>query len=420
MTEITIKEPGYEEAEQLAAVLCNDSVLRCELGFEEQDRPTTEDVLQKLAEWGPPRRATTYAILANDTTVGSISLSHRSPDGLSAQIGYWVGSAHRRLGYCTRAFLAVLDRAVFEGIATVSAKIACDNLPSRRLWKRQGAVASEISPGWLQYELRIGSRSVGAGDTLKDIDQTTLKHRFELRKSKFISERFEKSPNITEQYDVSDHLRICYGLRDEAILPFVGESFSRAYIFVKDWFGHNDNVAFDLWMAPELIDLQYMTCLSCNDTSFFAPGDRDGRHIMLFVSPLRCSLMSCEERLPGLLAHEISHHMIREISQATSLSMKRKEKQDVPMWLEEGLCQYIDGEISSSIDGVHVGKVTGIEKRYDIHELWNDLSSCEEPDIAYLQAYEATRSVLATKGKAEIIRLLYLNRTHGTDWEQVL
>jgi len=157
MTEITLEEPGSREAAQLAAMLCEDDVLRGDLGMGPDRKPTADSFLEHLAEWCASRRATTYAILADDVAVGTISISHRSPDGRSARVGYWMGSRHRRQGHCTRAFEAVLARAAAEGIRCVSATIAADNLPSRRLWERQGGVPSEVSEGRLRYELPVGS-----------------------------------------------------------------------------------------------------------------------------------------------------------------------------------------------------------------------------------------------------------------------
>jgi RimJ/RimL family protein N-acetyltransferase len=157
MTRIAIREPTQSDAAQLAAMLCVDTVLRRDLGIPAGDRPTAEDFLRKLADWCPPRRATTYAIVADDDAVGTISLSHRSPDGLSARIGYWIGSGRRRLGHCTRAFAAVLAQAASEGIVSVSATIAVGDIPSRRVWERHGAVATAVSAGRLKYELTIGA-----------------------------------------------------------------------------------------------------------------------------------------------------------------------------------------------------------------------------------------------------------------------
>jgi [ribosomal protein S5]-alanine N-acetyltransferase len=147
MVEITIRELGQREAEELSTMLRNDEVLRRELGFGADDRLSPEDFLKEVVEWCQPRMATMSAILADGTAIGTITLSHRSSDGLSAQVGYWIGSRHRGLGYCTRAFEEALNQAAAEGIGSVLASIASDNIPSRRIWERQGAVAREIAPG---------------------------------------------------------------------------------------------------------------------------------------------------------------------------------------------------------------------------------------------------------------------------------
>jgi len=164
MTEIIIKEAGEREAEQLAIMLWKDNVLRNDLGVHLADRPTGEDFLRKLKEWCRQRRATAFAILVHDTAIGTISLSHRSMDGVSARVGYWIGSDYRRQGYCTQAFAAVCAAAESEGVMSVSATIASGNIASCRIWERQGAIASEISPQRLRYELKTGRQPAGAGD----------------------------------------------------------------------------------------------------------------------------------------------------------------------------------------------------------------------------------------------------------------
>lgn len=155
MTILTIREPNERDAEQLAAMLCDDNVLRADLGMPPDDRPTGADFLRKITEWCLPRRATTFAIVLGDAAIGTISLSHRSQDGLTARVGYWVGSQYRKHGYCKRAFATVLDRARSEGIRSVSATTASSNAASRRVWERHGALATEVSPGRVRYELSI-------------------------------------------------------------------------------------------------------------------------------------------------------------------------------------------------------------------------------------------------------------------------
>lgn len=153
MTEVTLREPGPEEAEQIAALLNEDRTLRADLGIEGDAKLTPEEILQEIADWCAPRRATTFAIISEGRAVGTISLSHRNPETRSARIGYWVGSRHRRRGVATAAMAEVLARAAGEGIVSVSATVAVDNRPSRRLWERFGGVADPGNDATLRYRL---------------------------------------------------------------------------------------------------------------------------------------------------------------------------------------------------------------------------------------------------------------------------
>lgn len=217
-------------------------------------------------------------------------------------------------------------------------------------------------------------------------DRSVLEQRLELRKSKYISERFEKSPGITEQCCVSDHLHIMYARRDESVLSLILESFFQAYTYVKGWFGLNEDMAFSFWMAPDVIDLRYMTCTPCAETHFCAPGDRNGRHVILFVSPLSLHINADLHRLSGLFAHEIVHHVVRHISGDSELSMKRKEERDVPMWLEEGLCQLMDSAVYPPLQERRTQRIAQTAEWCDGEDLWNDLSSGKDVNKAYLQA----------------------------------
>jgi len=251
------------------------------------------------------------------------------------------------------------------------------------------------------------------------IDQLLLDRRFKLQKTQYISERFAKSPNITEKCFVSDHLLICHAVQDDSILPLIRESFLRAYRYVKDWFGYQRDIAFALWMAPELIDLQYMTCLSCDENFFCAPGSQNGIKIILFLSPLSCQKNASPNSLTATLSHEIAHHIIREISGASNLTMKRKESADLPMWLEEGLCQLVQGELNPDFQKYCNENIRRSTNWYSMEELWKDLSSCQDVGKAYLQAYKETKSFVRARGKTEVIQLLHSNRTHDVNWNDL-
>jgi len=254
---------------------------------------------------------------------------------------------------------------------------------------------------------------------MNSIDQSLIEGRFNLSRYQYLCERFEKSPNITERSSVAGHLRISYAAQDASALLLIRESILRAYAYVKGWFDYRGEIAVDLWVAPTLADLHYMTCLPCEDGFFCAPGNRDGMNVILFVSPLSCQMNADKDRLTGILAHEITHHVVGDISRATLFSMKRKEELDLPMWLEEGLCQLIQSEVHPSLQQSRAERITKIKKWYGWEELWNDFSSCDDANTAYLQAYKEVRTLVETKGKEEIIRLLYLNRTHYVNWNDL-
>ena len=251
------------------------------------------------------------------------------------------------------------------------------------------------------------------------IDQTLLQRRFDLRRTQYLCERLEKSPNLRKEYSVAPHLRISCAARDASILPSVGEVFLQQYAYVKDWFGFRGDMAIDLWMAPEVVDLEYMTCMPCDDGYMCAPGMRNGAHIIPFVSPLTSLKNADTVRFSAVLAHEITHHFVRDISQATIFSMKRKESLDLPLWLEEGLCEVIQSEVNPSLQAKWDEEIAKVATWYPLEDLWNDLSTCGDEGKGYLQAYRETKAIVERRGKVEIIGLLYLNRTHYVKWSDL-
>jgi len=96
-----------------------------------------------------------------------------------------------------------------------------------------------------------------------------------------------------------------------------------------------------------------------------------------------------------------------------------KEELDVPMWLEEGLGILIMTEVRPSLKAEFGEKIFRTTNWYSLENIWNDLSGCEDADKAYLQAYKETKGLVEKRGKAEIIRLLYLNQTHYINWNDL-
>ena len=254
---------------------------------------------------------------------------------------------------------------------------------------------------------------------MNSIDQLLLQQRFDSRKTQYLCERLEKSPNITEECYVAPHLRIGYAPRDVSILPSVRDTFLQTYGYVKNWFDYRGDLAIDLWMAPEVLDLEYMTCMPCGDGYMCAPGTQNGAAIIPFVSPLSSEKNADRDRFSAVLAHEITHHFVSDISRATIFSMKRKENLDVPLWLEEGLCQVIQSEVNPSFGTRRADEIAKTTEWYALEDLWNDLSACGDESKGHLQAYKETKAIVEKKGKAELIRLLYLNRTHYVNWNDL-
>lgn len=141
---VIVRRVTGEDAERLARLLCEDEVLRGELGVPAGDRPTGEGFLRKIEGWCLRNRAVTFAIVRDGEAVGTISLSHRSEDGQRARIGYWVGSVHRRCGVATEAFERVVAVARESGVRRVSAMVEKTNKPSARMWRRWGAQEREV------------------------------------------------------------------------------------------------------------------------------------------------------------------------------------------------------------------------------------------------------------------------------------
>lgn len=161
MSNVKIRKPLLSDAGQLAEMLSDDTGLRADLSFADNKKVTADEFMGQIKDWCAKNNAVTFAIVAGNKTVGTISLSHRSPDGTSAKIGYWIGTEYRRKGYCSKAFRKVLQFAANEDIKTVSGTVAADNIPSRRLWEHYGCGSKLHSNGKkLIYELNIENLAI--------------------------------------------------------------------------------------------------------------------------------------------------------------------------------------------------------------------------------------------------------------------
>ncbi len=100
-----------------------------------------------------------------------------------------------------------------------------------------------------------------------------------------------------------------------------------------------------------------MTGLSCGEGFFCAPGIKEGKHVVLCLSPGAYTTPLSDARYIGCLAHEISHHMIHVQANTTPLTMTRKQTHDLPMWFEEGVCQVIQCELDTQLHEVLLQRI---------------------------------------------------------------
>jgi RimJ/RimL family protein N-acetyltransferase len=89
-------------------------------------------------------------VIVNDDEVVGLCGHHGPPANGTIEIGYNVAPARQRLGYATRAIaLLIEDAADREGIETVFAHTAPDNIASQRVLERNGfhSLGERISDG---------------------------------------------------------------------------------------------------------------------------------------------------------------------------------------------------------------------------------------------------------------------------------
>ncbi|MHB0938166.1 MAG: GNAT family N-acetyltransferase [Armatimonadota bacterium] len=154
MESVLIRRATVEDAVDLSQLLNEDAILRHEMNVGEAAAPPL-DYFEQLTEWCCDEHAETCVIVAHDKAIGAIALSHIDLSAATAQIGYWVGSRHRRHGYCTRAFELMVEQARRQGIATIRATVDESNTPARRILEHAGASVHPIGDGKVFCELDL-------------------------------------------------------------------------------------------------------------------------------------------------------------------------------------------------------------------------------------------------------------------------
>lgn len=245
-----------------------------------------------------------------------------------------------------------------------------------------------------------------------EYSRAEMERRFSLGRAIHISERFARAPHLARTFQVNDQLSICHSREDEGILTLVAESLRLAYGFVRVWLGAETSIPIQLWLAADLLDLQYMTAARCPAGSAFSPGRRKGLAIIISQSPHTCPENQNRKRMTGILIHEISNHFIRDLCRAGDQTMQRREKRELPMWVEEGLCLHLETEFNPSLKTAFGKGPAGGRTAYSKRELWNDLSAVEQVSLAYSQAFHWVSGILEQTGKQGFLARLREARHH--------
>lgn len=248
--------------------------------------------------------------------------------------------------------------------------------------------------------------------------ETAEKHAFEFRKEVTLCER---SRDLTVSLLINDYLSISYCPDDGDIILYMRDILLDSYNHVKNWFHYGSNLILELRIIPAAEQARGAT----NPFPLNAPYPasleiQDWKNIISFLSPLSPDHNRDINFFSGLLAHLIAHHFITAISGTASYHTKPRLYPNVPVWLEEGLCQVIQGEVDQDFRHRCFGRMQDIAAWPDLRHIWNDLPCSSYFSTAQLQAYWSVYQIVRDGRKAEIIRLLRLNRLHHVKWKSLI
>jgi len=157
MCVITLHEIQPEDYSEIAMLIAADLQLQKEFGFPKDLIPTSAQLESDYKGWNKSHSAKMFCVRLSEAFIGLMTISRIDLNERSARLGYWLGSDYRHLGYGANAFDQALKICSQMGIRQISASIAADNLPSKKLWKNKGGKITSQNEGNYEYEMRLGS-----------------------------------------------------------------------------------------------------------------------------------------------------------------------------------------------------------------------------------------------------------------------
>jgi hypothetical protein len=255
---------------------------------------------------------------------------------------------------------------------------------------------------------------------MNTIDASRI-YAFELRNELTVC---DKSPELTASLLINDYLSISYCPDDSAIIlpvrDILRDILLDSYNYVKNWFHYGSNLIIELRIMPGTEHARGTNPLPRNTPYPSSLKVQDWKNSISLLFPLFPNTARDIHVFSGLLAHLIAHHFITAISGTASYHTKPRLYPNVPVWLEEGLCQVIQGEVDQDFRHRCLGRIQDIAAWPDLRHIWNDLPCSTDLSKAQLQAYWSVYQIVRDGRKTEIIRLLRLNRLHHVNWKSLV
>ena len=121
MQNISVRELTSEDCVQIEYLFSTDEILRKELNFKADDKPTVSEISEKYKKWCESKDAVAYSVLLNQkTTIGCICLSRINSSVEPARIAGWLGSKYRGLGYGKTAIDQIQKKTTEHGVTRLN------------------------------------------------------------------------------------------------------------------------------------------------------------------------------------------------------------------------------------------------------------------------------------------------------------
>jgi len=155
ISEIYIRPLHQEDYDKIAKLINSDLTLQKEFGFQPESIPTGSQLEKDFQAWCKSHSARMFVVYKSALFMGLFTVSRLDSVSKSARLGYWIGSQFRHKGYGALIFKMMLTQLASMGITELRASVNPANIPSRKLWEKNGALRVESETENLEYQLKL-------------------------------------------------------------------------------------------------------------------------------------------------------------------------------------------------------------------------------------------------------------------------